>query len=151
MEVNEFFKQYEQEQRDRQRKSLTLKEKVMAILQDAGVESVEVTFDGYGDSGEVGDPTVTPESAKKVLETLVPNTQHPRTAWDENSKAIRINADYSVSEAMVEICYSLLEGRGGWETNEGSFGDFVFDPKENEVRLTFNQRVEAVETDEETF
>jgi hypothetical protein len=152
MEINDYMKQFEQEARDRQKKASSLREKVMAILCDAGVTKIDVSFDGYGDSGEVGEPLVSPDSAKTVLEFPVPNTQHEDRVWHQDGKSETVIKDYSVSEALSEICYSLLEhGHGGWEINEGSCGDFVFKPKKDEIKLTFNQRVESYETDEEVF
>jgi MoaA/NifB/PqqE/SkfB family radical SAM enzyme len=50
--INDILKRYEEEARAKQKKAINLRDKVMTALAEAGVNSVTVDFDGYGDSGE---------------------------------------------------------------------------------------------------
>lgn len=153
-DISASVKRFYEEQRARQASARSLRDKVMAALADAGAKSVVIEFDGYGDSGEVGRPVVEPKAAGGVLDTPIPGTPHEVSDWVGQSgvgRVIRTTRDYTVSEAISEICYALLENHGGWEINEGSCGEFVIDPKADEINLTINRRVESYETSEETY
>lgn len=153
-DISAAMKRYDDEQRARQERSKGLRGKVMAALTAAGAKSVAVEFDGYGDSGEVGRPVVEPKEAKAVLDEPIPGTPHEVSEWVGEScvgRVVRTTRDYTVSEAIAELCYALLENHGGWEINEGSCGEFVFDVDADEINLTFNQRVESYETSLETY
>jgi hypothetical protein len=44
-------------------------------------------------------------------------------------------------EAIEELCYSYLEqDYGGWENNDGAFGEFIFDVATRKIGLEFNSR-----------
>jgi len=152
--INDILKRYEDEARAKQKEAMSLRGKVMSALVAAGAKSVTVSFDGYGDSGEVGNPEVSPKKAESVLDESVPGTTHEASEWVGEGGAgrlVRTTRDRTVSEAISELCYALLENHGGWEINEGSFGEFTIDPNADEINLTFNQRVESYETSEETY
>lgn len=148
--IKEIMKRYEEAAREKQRGATRLREKVMAALVAAGAKSVTVGFDGYGDSGEVGEPQVEPTAAAASLKEFIPGTPHEASEWVDG-KANRQTRDRTVAEAISELCYALLDNHGGWEINEGSFGEFTIDPKADAINLTFNRRVETCETDEETY
>lgn len=153
-DISASVKRFYENQRARQASARSLRGKVMEALAGAGAKSVVIEFDGYGDSGEVGDPSVEPKEAKAVLDATIPGTPHEVSDWVGESgvgRVIRTTRDYTVSEAISEICYALLENHGGWEINEGSCGEFVIDPKADKINLTINRRVETYETDEETY
>jgi hypothetical protein len=38
---------------------------------------------------------------------------------------------------IQDVCYSLLETKGGWEINEGSVGTFTLDTEKRTVELSF--------------
>jgi hypothetical protein len=57
-----------------------------------------------------------------------------------------------VEELVHEVCYDKLASTHmGWEINEGSYGTFSFDVLNRKISLEFNERVESVNTTEETF
>lgn len=151
---DDFMKRYEEAAREKQESMRGLRGKVMAALVAAGAKSVTVSFDGYGDSGEVGNPEVSPRESTPVLDQSVPGTTHEASEWVGQSgvgRVIRTTRDRTVSEAISELCYALLDYHDGWEINEGAFGEFTIDPNADEINLTFNQRVESYETSEETY
>ena len=81
---------------------------IFDTLQEEGHDSVEVRFNGSGDSGDVEDPT------------------------DENGQHLDTDAN------LQDWCYDALErSYGGWEINEGSQGDFQFNVPERKVILSF--------------
>lgn len=153
-DINDILKRYEEAASKKQESMRGLRGKVMEALVAAGAKSVTVSFDGYGDSGEVGGPEVSPKEAESVLNEFVPGTTHEASEWSGNGgegRLVHTTRDRTVSEAISELCYTLLENHGGWEINEGSFGEFAIDPNADEISLTFNQRVETYETSEETY
>ena len=149
-DIGAAFRLYEKSRLARKAEAKSLRGKIMTALVAAGAKSVTVSFDGYGDSGEVGDPAVAPKEAESVLEEFVPDTPHEASEWVDG-KVNHQTRDRTVAEAIAELCYALLENHGGWEINEGSFGEFTIDPAADEINLTFNRRVETYETDEETY
>ena len=58
----------------------------------------------------------------------------------------------SVREAIEHLVYDALsETHGGWENNEGAYGEFVFDVPALEIRLDYNERIAATEYYAHTF
>jgi hypothetical protein len=58
----------------------------------------------------------------------------------------------SVSEAIEHLVYDALsETHGGWENNEGAYGEFVFDVPAEVIRLDYNERITASENYSHTF
>lgn len=113
------------------------KAELFDVLVSGDVATVTVTFDGCGDSGQIesinafdssGDPiqlpTTTMEIAEIELETL----------------ATRIMA-VKPSEAIEALVYWFLETtHGGWEDNDGAFGEFTFTVADQSIMLDYNER-----------
>jgi hypothetical protein len=148
MTDNEFakvMKQYRDEQRER---CASARGKMVQALKAAGVKSVEVEFDGYGDSGNVEGIAYTPPTDGKAE---VSDSPHEVTDWSQGSPE-RTVRNYTLDELVEEVCYSLLSsGHPGWEINDGSYGTFRIDPEADSISLTFNQRIESVETYDEEY
>jgi len=105
-------------------------------LAAAGITTVLVNFDGYGDSGQVekieartGDVDCT----LPAVEVEVASAQWGSAAIDRQTKPI--------SEAIETLVYDVLSAtHGGWEINDGSYGDFTFDVTERTITLDYNER-----------
>jgi hypothetical protein len=133
---------------ERTKKAKTARALVVAALRQRKVESVEVRFDGYGDSGGVEGITYTPAVDGKQE---VYDTPHQVTDWSEGEPRRSVR-NYTLDELVQEVCYSLLGAEHpGWEINEGSYGTFAITPKDDTVALTFHQRITDVETFEEVY
>ncbi len=110
-------------------------------LATAGIASVLVTFDGVGDSGQIEgiDATIdgTPAELPGVeIEIVTP-------ARDGSGLDRRTCA---VPEAIETLAYAFLEAtHGGWENNEGAFGEFTFAVPERTIALDYNERIETSE------
>ena len=110
-------------------------------LAAAGVTQVVVAFDGYGDSGQVegidtlaGDRTVELPAAAITICSPV---------WGTDE--IRRNT-MSVHAAIEQFVYDLLaETHGGWENNDGAFGEFTFDVATRSISLDYNERFTSSE------
>lgn len=126
-------------------------------LADTRVASIEVTFDGCGDSGQINDIIFTDYRGKELsCPKLVVKGSHlgHQHKWDEKKKEfVEVGGgEGDVSAIVEEICYDRLGAHhGGWEINEGSYGTFTFDVLNRKIELEFNERVESVRSSSESF
>jgi len=59
---------------------------------------------------------------------------------------------FTVKEAIERLAYDFLEEtHGGWENNEGAYGDFLFDVTERTITLNYNERIETSEYTQHVF
>lgn len=133
---------------------------LVEAIRPIGLTRIEVDFNGSGDSGQVDEVRYfigkkEPEDLETIKRTLVQQAKiNDSTNWSDDKKEwVTTTKSPTIEELVEQICYDLLSANhGGWEINEGSFGEFVFSfGKSNKIDLTFNQRVESVETTEETY
>ena len=112
------------------------KEVVFGALSTAGITHVAVGFDGEGDQGQIeeaaayaGDTSVEFPTTTLTLYRVQFGSEEPTTH------------EMSLREAVEELCYGYLEQEhGGWENNDGAFGEFTFDVAERTISLDFNGR-----------
>ena len=97
---------------------------ICAALFKVGVTRVEVIYDGYGDSGSI--EQVSFFKGKKIL----------------TSKDV----EYTIESKIEECAYDFLPG--GFEINEGSFGDLIINTEKAKATLRHNTRVESSEYSE---
>ena len=127
------------------------------FLQESKIVTINATFDGCGDSGQINSVEYLDHRGKDVSAPLgeVPNSRlEAGYHWNDKTKKmeelpIRRGC---VEELVHEICYDKLGSKHmGWEINEGSYGAFSFDVLNRKISLEFNERVESVNTTEEIF
>lgn len=116
------------------------KEILFDLLSSHGIETLTVTFDGGGDSGQIEDIDIPDGLGKQVVKgAKVGNGRvwSPETGgWTEKYKD-----NPTVKEMAESFCYSVLESLyGGWENNDGAYGDFTFHVKDRVVSFDFNER-----------
>jgi len=129
-------------------------------LAQTKVSSIEVSFEGCGDSGQIESVDYTDTNGKGIDEAYLDKVIVKGSAktsyhqWDEKKKKMVLTEakEGNVREIIEEICYDKLgASHGGWEINEGSYGTFHFDVSTRKVRLEYNERIEEVRTSEESF
>jgi hypothetical protein len=92
-------------------------------LRKLRVEAVTAAYDGSGDSGQIDDPDF---GCSEVPRDLV--------------------------MAVQDLFYDVLADHyGGWEINEGSFGEFAWDVQADRINLVYNGRIESVHTEEQNL
>ncbi len=110
-------------------------------LSAAGITSVLVTFDGVGDSGQIEGIDAAIDGAPAELPVVEIEIATP--AWDGSGLDRRT---CTLPEAIETLAYHLLEeSHGGWENNEGAFGEFTFTVAERTIALDYNERIETSE------
>ena len=86
-------------------------------LRQLGVETVTAEYSGFGDSGQIDDPEF--ES---------------------------IEAPPAVAKAVQDLFYDFLEELyAGWEINEGSFGNFIWNVSVDRINLAHTTMTESTE------
>lgn len=123
------------------------KSALFSVLSAAGITRVDVSFDGYGDSGQIesidakADRTNTPLPEATVTLAIF--------GWRDTDPTERT---LSIRDAIEHFVYDCLaQTHGGWENNEGAFGTFVFDVADQSITLDYNQRFEDIESFEHAF
>lgn len=143
---------YPAQERERARLETEVRPANKAVLFDAlerlGIARVAVVFDGYGDSGQIESiEAFAADNAQVELgDERVPIG---RPAWDGSGIEIE---EISIRDAIETLAYHFLEQtHGGWENNEGAYGEFSFDAVERTITLEYNERVVETEYDEHEF
>jgi hypothetical protein len=120
---------------------------LLNALSQAGVTRVTVSFDGYGDSGQIenidvraGEDDVTmPAATIEIAESV----------WGEAEPK---RSSVSIAAAVESLAYDVLERTHcGWENNDGAYGDIVFDVAEGVITLDYNERYTATENYAHSF
>ena len=119
----------------------TNKANLFDALQAAGTTRVEVRFDGSGDSGQI--------------EEIIARTGEVPVDMPDGTVAISVplgdgsglkHLTLTIADAIERLAYDFLEEtHGGWEINEGAFGDFTFDVEGRTIQLDYNERIETSE------
>jgi hypothetical protein len=123
------------------------KETVFDALAANSFTSVNVTFDGEGDSGQidniagfVGDVLTKLPECKVTLQYA---------SWGDDKIS---TSDKSLADGIEHLCYDFLEQEhGGWENNDGAFGEFSLSVAERTVALEFHGRYTDIHTSTHTF
>lgn len=113
------------------------KSALFPILEAAGITTVTVAFDGEGDSGQIESVSAFVDNQPAKLPKRI-ITLH-RVSWPDQTHS----EPRDVREAIEALCYGYLEQEhGGWENNDGAFGEFTLHVRERRVEMEFNQRLQ---------
>lgn len=125
----------------------TNKATLFNMLEPTGVTSIIVSFDGYGDSGQIEDVEVRAGGETvSVPEAIIEIAQ---TVWGQSEPD---RSTVSIATAVESLAYDVLERtHGGWENNDGAYGDIVFDVAARTVTLDYNERYTASENHTHSF
>jgi hypothetical protein len=114
---------------------------IFDALERSGIEAVTMTFDGYGDSGQIGEVCVTAGTEHDLAAIEI---EQKRADW--HTDAIE-TVTVALRTVIEDMGYELLErSYCGWMNNEGGFGQFVFDVPARRITLDFNQRYAGCES-----
>ena len=106
---------------------------VFDALAKAGIATVNVTFDGHGDSGQM-------ESIEANAGAELPDIaiELQRADWATGKLDSK---QTTLRDAIETLCYDYLsQEHGGWENDDGGYGEFLFDVAERRVELDFEAR-----------
>lgn len=109
---------------------------LFGALDAAGITQVVVSFDGYGDSGQVEHIEATAKDEIKPL----PDGQITlsfASSFNPEPREEMLTLKAAI-EAMAYDC--LSETHCGWENNDGAYGEFVFRVADRTIALDYNER-----------
>lgn len=116
-------------------------------LAGAGIDTVEVTFNGYADEGQIDGAVADGEGGNTDLRSI--NVEIARVEWGNH---IVTRQTLLVKDAIEKLVYDLLQQiYSGWQDNQGAYGDFLFDVAERTITLNFNERIETSELTQHVF
>jgi hypothetical protein len=116
-------------------------------LAGARIDTVEVTFNGYADEGQIDGAVAHGEGGDTDLQSI--RIEIARVEWGSQ---VVTRQTLSVKDAIEKLVHDLLEQTySGWENNQGAYGDFLFDVTERSITLNFNERIETSELTQHVF
>ena len=115
---------------------------LFAVLRDAGITGIHVHFDGYGDSGQIEGVTAFGADGTECPLPDLPVTIRKIYFGQDEPEVL----SEPLAEAIETLVYAFLEStHGGWENNEGAFGEFSFEVAAGSITLDYNERYETSE------
>ena len=106
-------------------------------LSDVGIHTVVVSFDGYGDEGQIESVVARDVDGVEVANPLVDLTVK-EVAFDDCAIIETLMPPRDLIETMA---YKFLEQtHRGWENGDGACGEFTFDVAEQSITLEYNER-----------
>lgn len=117
---------------ERKAKASTERTALAVQLLAVGVTQVHIDYDGEGDEGSIGDiEYFKGDERAEIVAISEPLSEAPETLRDR----------------IVDIAYAVLEMiHGGWEINEGSFGNLRWNTRTNIITIEHSERV--IQTEE---
>jgi hypothetical protein len=136
---------------DRKRRAEALrpanKQALFDKLEAADITEVVVTFDGCGDSGQIEE--IAARSGDDAVSLPDGEITIACAAWRSDEVT---STAMSVETALEQLAYDFLsETHGGWENNDGAYGDFTFDVASRTITLDYNERYTASENHTHEF
>jgi hypothetical protein len=117
--------QYERERLDNVRRHLP---EARRQLQAAGIDRVQILYDGCGDSG--------------CIESINYTDGQGSTVDPAGTLAV-------TEEQLMDLFYDLTQARHpGWENNDGAYGEFDWNLKDDALKHTHNDRFTDYDTTE---
>ena len=99
------------------------KDRLFDGLTAAGITHVTVTFDGAGDSGQI--ESIGAWSGETAVDFPATEIAYAAVTWDDPEVEMR---QLSLEDVVEQLAYDFLsDTHGGWENNDGAWGEFCFD------------------------
>ena len=111
------------------------------------IDTVELTFNGYADEGQIDGAVADGEGGDTDLQSI--RIEIARVEWGSH---VVTRQTLSVKDGIEKLVHDLLEQTySGWENNQGAYGEFLFDVAERTITLNFNERIETSELTQHVF
>jgi hypothetical protein len=144
---DDFMAAYERYKEQLRNVILANKATVFDALCAAKITSVEVEFDGEGDSGQIGEVTAYQDLSVVTLPSTLLTLRQCHFGAAEPS-----TAQEPLRDAIDTLCFDALEQEhDGWEINDGAYGTFIFDVPNRTIALEFHGRFIDVATSHHAF
>ncbi len=109
---------------------------VFDALAKVGIVIVTISFDGWGESGQVEDVQAHTQDELVALPSDQIEYEHIR--WGETKPTRR---SCSLRDALEDLGFHYLStAHDGWENGDGAYGEFTFDTAARSITLAYNER-----------
>ncbi len=120
---------------------------VFDALAGTAITSIEVEFDGEGDSGGITGVHAYTDLTPVALPVLTVTIRS--ATWGADAG---VDKEETLADAIETLCYGYLEQEhGGWENDDGGYGMFRFDVAARAIELEFNGRFTDVRVSTHDF
>jgi len=128
---------------------------LFGALETAGITRVTVSFDGSGDSGQIESVEAYDAESQKVdlpTEPITypfatmegrydPCSETPSEQRFTGYEVQEIEKSSLIQDIIEEIFWDFIGAKhGGWENNDGGYGECVFEVESQTIRLEMNER-----------
>ena len=132
-DIADFAASYQNHQKAVTEANVINKDVVFDALSTARIATVNVTFDGEGDSGQI--ESIMADDGAEIPHVPI---ELQRAAWGTGKLD---SVQSPLRDAIETLCYDFLsQEQEGWENNDGAYGEFTFHVAERKVELDFNAR-----------
>jgi hypothetical protein len=150
--ANDSFAEYMAKDAAHQARCAALRPANKAVLLNAlaaaNIARVTVSFDGYGDSGQIESVDAVDIAGAPCELPGIDVTLH-QAVWDQEEPREQASP---LPDAIECLVYDLLgTTHGGWEINDGAFGSVVIDVPSGTIELECNLRFSASEQHVHSF
>jgi len=145
MNIQDIYSTYvETQAAANERNKATVIEALIAV----SITRVVLTFDGAGDSGQIESVTAFRGDAKAEIPSTVISFEE--VTWGRSVSCA--SRDIPLPNAVEDLCYGYLSQMyGGWENNDGAFGEFLIDVANRNIEFEFNGRYTEYSTETHTL
>jgi hypothetical protein len=146
-DTTDFFASYARHQAKLTQANIANKTRFFEALAGTDITRINVIFDGEGDSGQIEEIAAWSQSEQCPL----PDTSVRLLRTNFGNDALT-EFTLTLREAVETLCYDFLQQeQGGWENNDGAYGEFEFDIAQRTIELEFNGRYSDVSTNNYSF
>ncbi len=111
------------------------RDRLIAILATHSVAVAVIKFDGSGDEGQIGDIDFFAADGAIICTLEAPEPLASRAGAPIPSlSALRTDLEQFAYDALFDL-------HGGWEDNDGGFGEITLDVVDKTATLDFNMRI----------
>ena len=115
--------------------------RVLPVLREHGVEQVQVSFDGSGDEGHIGDIYYLPQREFDLADVTVQHVSLSSQFDDGRWVRTRCLAESPINDVIEELTDDYLQETGvDWYNNDGGFGELVINVQTGTVSLDIEVR-----------
>lgn len=121
---------------------------LLSALADSGIAVVVVAFDGSGDDGQVEEIKAF-TSQELPIELPAKTIEYQQYGRQFAEPWVR---QETVRDALEYIVYALLDqSHGGWENDDGAYGEFTFNVALCSIELAYHERYTETNYSEHEF
>lgn len=115
--------------------------RVLPVLREHGVEQVQVSFDGSGDEGHIGDIYYLPQREFDLADVTVQHIGLSSHFDDGRWVRTRCLEESPINDVIEELTDDYLQETGvDWYNDDGGFGELVIDVQNGTVSLDIEVR-----------